>query len=248
MTRSCSDTRSSRSFRPRTTRTPRASSAIPRLLGSELHLTVANAACPGETSSSLIDPTAQSNGCENTVVPGSPVYRTLFPLHVKYTGSQLDYAVSYLKKHKNVRLVSLMIGANDLLVCQETTADHCASLIEQAGVIGTVSQNVKTILSAIRNKAHYAGQIALVNYYSPSPALDSITALGNSTIATTAKPFHVVIADGFDEFAAAEAHSGGDPCTAGLLTQLSTGGCGIHPSYAGQSLLAQALEKAIRIG
>ena len=28
----------------------------PELLGSELHLTVANAACPGETSSSLIDP------------------------------------------------------------------------------------------------------------------------------------------------------------------------------------------------
>jgi len=145
-------------------------------------------------------------------------------------------------------LVSLMIGANNLFVCEETTADHCASLIEQAGVIGTVSQNDKTILSAIRNKAHYGGQIALVNYYSTSPALDSVTALGNSTIATTAKPFHVEIADAFDEFAAADAHSGGNPCTAGLLTQLSTGGCGVHPSYAGQALLAQALEKAIHIG
>ena len=221
----------------------------PEDLGSELHLTVANAACPGETSSSFINPTAQSNGCENSAVPGGPIYRAMFPLHVSYSGSQLNYAVSYLKKHKKVRLVSLMIGANDLLVCQETTADHCASLIEQAGVIGTLSQNDKTILSAIRNKAHYSGQIALVNYYSPSPALDSITALGNSTIATTVKPFHVEIADAFDEFAAAEAHSGGDPCKAGLLTQLSTGGpCGIHPSYAGQALLAQALQKAIRIG
>ena len=39
----------------------------------------------------------------------------MFPLHVKYSGSQLDYAVSYLKTHKKVRLVSLMVGANDLL-------------------------------------------------------------------------------------------------------------------------------------
>ena len=219
----------------------------PELLGSELHLTVANAACPGETSSSMIDPTAQSNGCENTPGKGNVGYRTMFPLHVNYSGSQLNYAVSYLKKHKNVRLVSLMIGANDLLVCQETTADHCASLTEQAAVIATISKNINTILATIRNKAHYGGQIAFVNYYSPTPAQDASTALGDQAIDAAAKPFHVVIADGFGEFAAAEAHSGGNPCTAALLTQLSTGGCGIHPSYAGQSLLAQALEKAIHI-
>ena len=65
----------------------------PELLGSELHLTVANAACAGETSSSLIDPTAQSNGCENTPTKGNVGYRTMFPLHVNYSGSQLAYAV-----------------------------------------------------------------------------------------------------------------------------------------------------------
>jgi lysophospholipase L1-like esterase len=219
----------------------------PEDLGSELRLTVANAACPGETSSSFINTAAQSNGCENAP-NGGAFYRATSPLHVSYTGSQLNYAVSYLKTHKKVRLVSLMIGANDLLVCQETTADHCASLVEQAGVIATISANDKTILSAIRNKAHYSGQIVFVNYYSPNPALNSITALGNSTVVSVVKPFRVEIADAFDEFAAAAAHSGGDPCKAGLLTQLSTGGCGIHPSYAGQALLAQAVEKAIRIG
>lgn len=219
----------------------------PEDLGSELHLTVANAACPGETSSSFINPSAQSNGCENAPNGGTS-YRTMFPLHVKYSGSQLNYAVSYLKTHKKVRLVSLMIGGNDLLICQETTADHCASLVEQAGVLGTLTANDKTILSAIRNKAHYTGQIVVVNYYSPTAALDSSTVLGNTTVASAIKPFHVEIADAFDEFAAADAHSGGNPCTAGLLTQLSTGGCGIHPSYAGQALLAQAIEKAIRIG
>ena len=46
----------------------------PELLGSALHLKVVNAACPGETSSSLIDATAQSNGCENSP-GGGPFYR-----------------------------------------------------------------------------------------------------------------------------------------------------------------------------
>jgi hypothetical protein len=41
--------------------------------------------------------------------------------------------------------------------------------------------------------------------------------------------------------------TGGNTCVAGLLTQLgSPGTCGIHPSYAGQALLAQALEKVVR--
>jgi lysophospholipase L1-like esterase len=226
--------------------------AYPELLGKELHLTVANAACSGETSSSLIDSTAQSNGCENSP-NGGPAYRTNFPLHVNYSGSQLAYAVSYLKKHKNVRLVSLMIGANDFFVCQETTADKCSSFTEQAGVIGTVEKNVATILTAIRKQAKYNGQIVIVNYYSLTYADQTAvqqSQLLNSSIDNAARPFHVEFADGFGQFGTAAAHSGGNSCTAGLLTQLSgvSSPCGIHPSYAGQSLLAQAVANAIRIG
>ncbi|MBV9604018.1 MAG: hypothetical protein JO027_02860 [Solirubrobacterales bacterium] len=227
--------------------------AYPELLGRELHLTVANAACSGETSASLIDATAQSNGCENSP-GGGPGYRTQFPLHVHYNGSQLGYAVSYLKKHQNVRLVSLMIGANDFFLCQETTPDKCTSLTEQATVIGTVEKNVKTILSTIRKKAHYNGQIVIVNYYAldySNAAAAGQSALLNSSIDSAARPFHVEFADGFGSFEAATLHSGGNSCTAGLLTQLhgsTTGPCGIHPSIAGQSLLAQAVENAIRLG
>jgi lysophospholipase L1-like esterase len=221
--------------------------AYPEMLGSELHLTVANAACPGETSSSLINDTNGVFLCENPTTG----YRPKFPLHVKYSGSQLDYAVSYLKKHKSARLVSLTIGANDFLACQAATADKCASLTEQAAVLGTVGKNVKTILSTIRSKAHYGGQIAIVNYYSldySSQTENAQSTLLNTTVDTAAKPFHVEVADGFGELQVGSVHSGGNTCTAGLLTQLSTGGCGIHPSYAGQALLAQALAKAIRIG
>lgn len=226
----------------------------PEMLGSELHVKVVNAACPGETSSSLIDNTAQSNGCENLPPSKNPGgYRTLFPLHVSYSGSQLAFAVNYLKKHHDVRLVSLMIGANDFFVCQETTADHCASLPEQTALIASIDKNVKTILSAIRHQAHYTGQLAIVNYYSldySSQSTSQQTALLNQSIDTTANPFHVEVADGFGELGAAALHSGGSTCKAGLLTQLvgASTPCGIHPSYAGQSLLAQSLEKVIRLG
>lgn len=222
----------------------------PELVGSALHLNVVNAACSGETSASLVNATAPSNGCENAP-NGGPGYRTHFPLHVSYNGSQLGFAVSYLKKHHNVRLVSLMIGANDFFLCQETTADKCASFTEQAAVGAAVSKNINTILSSIRNKAHYGGQIAIVNYYAldySNTAAAAQSQLLNTTQDNAAKPFHVTIADGFGQLEAGAAHSGGNSCTAGLLTQLSTGGpCGIHPSYAGQSLLAQAVEKAIHL-
>ena len=224
----------------------------PEMIGSELHLRVANAACPGETSTSLINASAQSNGCENTPTGTGASYRKAFPLHVRYSGSQLAYATSYLKAHPGVRLVSLMIGANDLFVCQETTSDACAASAEQQAVLRTISRNVRTILSRIRTKDHYAGQVAIVNYYSldyASPIVNAESTELNTALDTAARPFHVKIANAYRTFAAASAHSGADTCTAGLLTQLGMPGtCGVHPSYAGQALLASTLEGAVAIG
>jgi lysophospholipase L1-like esterase len=224
----------------------------PELAGDALHLKVANAACSGETSSSLINPKAQSNGCENS--PGHPGvgYRTQFPLHVKYKGSQLAFALSYLKAHRNVSLVSLMIGANDFFVCQETKADGCATSAEQKAVAAKVTSNIHTILGSIRKKAHYKGQIAIVNYYSLNYAVPSVNAqsqLLNRVQDAAAKPYHVVIADGYGQLQKGAAHFGGSTCQAGLITELNNtpGMCGIHPSYAGQSLLALSLEKAIKL-
>jgi lysophospholipase L1-like esterase len=221
----------------------------PEQLGSRLRLSVANASCPGETSASLVNASAPSNGCENSPSHNPADNYRNNPLHVKYKGSQLAFALSYLKSHKNVRLVTLMIGANDFFLCQETTPDGCAS--EQNATAAAVTKNIHTILSAIRNKAHYTGQLVMVNYYSLNysvPAVNAQSQLLNKVQDSAAKPFGVKIADGYGEFQAASAHSGDNTCTAGLLTQLSAGGCGIHPSYAGQALLAQALEKTIKIG
>jgi lysophospholipase L1-like esterase len=230
----------------------RASSFVgyPELLGAGLRLKVVNAACPGETSASFINASAASNGCENAPA-GKTAYRARFPLHVRYKGSQLAFAVKFLRKHPDTRLVSLMIGANDYFLCQATTSDSCASPAEANATVAKITANVRRILSAIRHKAHYRGRLAIVEYYSldyASPAVNALLSSFNRAIHKAARSYHVVTADGFDTLKAAAFHSGGDTCAAGLLTQLGKPGtCGIHPSYAGQALLSQALLEAIRI-
>ena len=215
-------------------------------VGEALGLTVANSACPGETSTSFTTAGVPSNGCENQ--PGGGFgYRTIFPLHVKYKGTQLAYALSYLKAHHHTALVTLMIGANDAFLCQETTADQCAS--ELPAVLATLSTNVADILRAIRHTAHYRGQVVIVNYYSTSYANATDVAGSealNTTVDAAAKPFDVQIANGFGAFEAAARQSGGDSCVAGLLTQLNGGGCGVHPSVAGQAVLALAVERVLK--
>jgi len=143
----------------------------PEQLGAQLHLRVVNPACPGETSASLINASALSNGCENA-------YRKAYPLHVSYAGSQLAYAVAFLRRNRNVRLVSLMIGANDLFICQRMTSDSCLKASEQNALFAQVSANVRRILSAVLNQARYRGQLAIIKYYSldySSPVINTVT-------------------------------------------------------------------------
>lgn len=220
--------------------------AYPKDVGLALGLQVANAACPGETSLSLTTKGVQSNGCEN-VPGGGPGYRAAFPLHVSYKGTQLAYANAYLKSHRSTQLVSLMIGANDAFLCQETTADKCAS--ELPTVLKSISSNVARILSSIRTGDHFRGQIVILNYYSLdySNAVDNAGSQTlNTTVDKAAKPYKVQIADGYGAFKAAALQSGGDTCKAGLLTQLTPSGCGVHPSVAGQALLALAVEEVVK--
>lgn len=223
---------------------PQSFIAYPQLVGGALRLRVTNAACPGETSSSLINVFGPSNGCTNT--PNPIVFRSLFPLHVSYKGSQLSFAVKFLRRNRNVRLVSLQIGANDLFRCQKTTRDGCIS--ELQSTLATVQSNVRQILSAIRRKAHYRGQLVIVNYYSidyNSAFITGVINALNRAQDAAGKPFGVLIANGYGQFYQGSLHSGANPCTAGLLTQLRPRGCGVHPSYAGQSLLALAVDRAV---
>lgn len=207
-------------------------------------LTLANASCPGETTGSLITAGAQSNGCENSL--GSPTgYRTNFPLHVAYGGTQLAFAVQYLQAHPDTRLVTISIGANDLFICQQTTADHCTGA-DFAVALGQISANLTAIFSALRNQAHYRHRLVTLAYYSLSYTdpvqIAGAQALNNALVGPTLK-FHGVVADGFTAFQDASAVAGGDPCAAGLLVPLPNGTCNIHPSPYGHAVLAGAIQK-----
>ena len=225
----------------------------PEMVGPQLKLRVTNAACSGETSGSFINVNAISNGCTNKLGK-QPSYRSRYPLHVRYKSrqqSQLAFALQFLRTHRNVRLVSLMIGANDLFVCQVTTPDHCLNPSELNAVLAKVKKNVHTIVSQIRNKAHYQGQFVIEQYYSldySSAFITNVSKALNNAQNSGAKPFGVQTTNSFSLFQQAAQHSGGNSCTAGLLTQTpAPSSCGVHPSFAGASLLAQAVTRTVRL-
>jgi lysophospholipase L1-like esterase len=219
----------------------------PEDVAQALRVRVWNASCPGETTASMFVAGVVSNGCENS--PASPTgYRTLFPLHVQYQGTQMEYALKYLAVHQHTQLVTIDIGANDVFLCQETTADHCTSPAELQAVLQQIQANLTAIYTQIRDVANYQGPLIALTYYSLSysdPAQVAGTQLLDSVIASVTEAFGGKVADGFTAFEGPSMAVGGSPCTAGLLIKLPDGTCNIHPSPAGHLLLAQAIEEVI---
>lgn len=222
----------------------------PEELAANLGLTLTNAACPGETASSFVNVAAQSNGCEshydttskNQVVGG---YRVDHPLHTGYTGSQFAFAKQFLRAHPNTRLITLTIGANDGFLCLESTSDSCISEFGQ--LLSTLRKNIATTLKGIRDTG-YTSQIVLVNYYSTDYSNSILTGeiMGlNQALAQASAPYHVKIANAFDAFETAAAQTSGSTCAAALITVLTSGGCGIHPSVSGAALLAQTAARQV---
>ncbi len=218
----------------------------PEVYGAQKALHVANASCPGETTASMMTAGAQSNGCENSL--GSPVgYRTQFPLHVGYSGTQLDYAVHYLRTHRDTQLVTLTLGANDLFLCQNTTASHCTGADFDAA-LAKVSRNLTAIFAALRGAGNYHGTLIAVTYYSldyRDPAQVAQSKALNTTLARAVSRFHGVVADGLGAFRAAARVAGGDTCAAKLIIALPGGGCDVHPTAAGHRVLAAAIARAV---
>ena len=79
-----------------------------------------------------------------------------------------------------------------------------------------------------------------------APANAAFVAL-NGVASGVASAFGAKIADGFGAFLVASLLNGGDACAAGLLVQLPDGTCDVHPSIAGQRVLADAVLTAIRL-
>jgi lysophospholipase L1-like esterase len=215
----------------------------PELAASRLELRDTNASCPGEATGGFISPTGTDNGCRP--------YRSQFPLHVEYSGTQLAFALAYLRAHHHVRLVTIDIGANDVFVLQRQCGGNpdCVNAgIPQ--VLATIQANLSLAFGEIRRQAHYEGRLVVLTYY--SLAYDPATAAGtqtlNAPIAATARKFGGVVADGFAAFQGPALAAGGSSCAAGLLIQLAPGRCDVHPTRKGHALLAQAVVRAARGG
>lgn len=215
----------------------------PAYVGRDLRLDAVNASCPGETTSGFISLAGVDNGCRP--------YRANYPLHVSYPTSQLDFAVSYLAGHRQTKLVTIGLGANDGFLLQNACAGDVACI--QAGLpalLNAVHSNMNTILSNLRATG-FRGVLMVVNYYSldySDPVQTGFTAALNRVLALAAAANRAEVADVFTAFQAAAStpFAGGKTCRAGLLNASAQNQlvCDVHPSQSGQMLLANTVEAA----
>jgi lysophospholipase L1-like esterase len=216
----------------------------PELVGEELGLEVVNAACPGETTASFLDVTAQSNGCDNSLQSGFG-YRTAYPLHVRYDSpdqSQMAFALRTLAETDDVDLVTLQIGANDAFLCQRTTASRCLDMADLQAMAQTLQGNLDRILGTLRDEAGYEGQIVVVTYYALNYAdpTGAATQLLDNAIAQVAAAHQADVADGYTAFKPRADASAGNSVAAGLVLPND-----VHPSADGQQLLADAVTAVV---
>jgi len=203
---------------------------------------VRNAACPGETTGSLISISAPDNGCQ--------AFRSVGDLHVNYQGSQLSYALAYLRAHQHTSLVTMTIGANDFFLLQKACNNAVPCIVGGLpALFASIQANLTTIYGAIRATG-YQGRIValtyyLINYNDPVAVL-VISSL-NAVVGGVTQAFGGRVADGFGAFGAiAISTAGGDSCAAGLLIKLADGTCNIHPSAFGAKVLAQAVQTTLQ--
>lgn len=198
-------------------------------------------ACPGETSGSFLSVAAPDNGCQQ--------WKHIAPLHTDYgLQSQGSFALYELQANRKIDLVTINIGGNDLLLLQQACNNVPLCILQGLSpVLDTYEKNLTSILKLIRTDAGFKDQVILLTYFSPNytdPIQTAGIAALNAKAAMVARRFNVDIADGFGAFLAASLRSGGDPCAAGLMVRLTATTCDVHPSPAGQALLAGAVARA----
>jgi lysophospholipase L1-like esterase len=210
----------------------------PEIVAQRLDIKDVNATCPGEATGGFLSLTGTDNVCRP--------YRSALPLHVMYHTSQMDFVLRYLTGHRDTRLVTLTLGANDLFRWQKDCAvapTFGTCPLGFGGVLATMQANLTTIFSAIRSTG-YTGLIVGVTYYAinySDPTSVGATLAGQSAMTAAGGPFGVKIASGFNAWAPVAATAGGNSCAAGLLIRLSATSCDVHPTPAGRDLLAGAV-------
>jgi lysophospholipase L1-like esterase len=220
---------------------------FPLYLDHLLGLESVNAACPGETTGSFLSTTLPDLGCRT--------FRQNSPLHVSYSSTQLEFAKRYLKSHRNVRLVTITLGANDGFLLESSCNLDPTCILAGLPAIGA---NIATILADLRATG-YGGAIILTNYYSTdytNLTFTELTAALNAAIAAPAAAYGAIVADVFTTFQHAVVpftnSSGNNTCQAGLLNVTNPipaappFTCDIHPTQSGHQLIAETIAHAYR--
>jgi lysophospholipase L1-like esterase len=215
----------------------------PTKVASTLGLNLVNAGCSGEAASGFVSATGIDNHCRADKARGR--------LHTIYTTSQLDFATSFLKAHPETKLVTLDIGANDLIVakraCNGSVLCVASSVPKVAPQVGA---NARTIFKAIRDTGYSGPLVLLTTYvpdYSNTTERIAMELVNEATTLEVQKPdIHGLIAHGYHAMHDATASANGDACAAGLIIPLPQGGCDIHPTPAGRALLEQAVLDALK--
>jgi lysophospholipase L1-like esterase len=214
---------------------------FPTYAGQGAKLNLINAACPGETTGSFLSSTAPDDGCREFRAAGAQ-------LHVPYISTQLAFALDFLKSHPNTRLITVGLGADDVLLFQAACLGD-PSCIESGlpTVLADVTANMETILSDLRATG-FTGTIIVVNYYSldySDATQTGITTALNDALAAAAAQAGGVLADVFTAFQTATVGAGGKTCNAGLLNASPSNqfACNVHPSQSGQMLIGKVVAK-----
>ncbi len=200
-----------------------------------------NLSCPGETSGTFISTTAPAprENCQ--------AFKAGVGLHTNYSGPQMDFAIQLLRSTPQIKLVTIDIGGNDLIMLQENCLGQPACILGQLpATLATYQANLRTIFRRIREEGRYNGRMILVTTYSPDYR-DPLQVAGVGAMNAAALPaailYKVAIADGFGAFAAASLPFGGNVCAAGLLLPgvPPNPTCDQHPSPKGRDLLADTV-------
>jgi lysophospholipase L1-like esterase len=220
-------------------RDPNRCVGYPEHAAQTLNIEDVNASCPGEASGGFISLTGTDNVCRP--------YRAAYPLHVRYSTSQLDFAVSFLRNNPRTRLVTIDIGANDLFALQKTcarTPDLNTCLAQGfPRLLQDLASNLSVIYGAIRSTG-YSGLLIGVTYYLTNytdPVAVLFIGAINQVVESVTRAFGGFVADGFAAFQRVAARFGGNAFLAGLVIPGD-----IHPTAAGQALLAQTVVNTIR--
>jgi lysophospholipase L1-like esterase len=202
--------------------------------GSEL----ANYACSGETTSTMI-----TGGCIGRIA-----HNTF------YTGPQLQAALDFLADHRgSVSPITLEIGSNDVLPDWQSAS--CSPKSTTTADLANMDLNLTQVIlprlvQALQTPSGFrAGDLHLLNYYNPfakeCPDSAPFVHVLNDHLAADAAQFRIPVVDVYTAFGG-DAGMAGNVCGAQPYTWICNAQFhDVHPTTLGYQAIAHAVEQTL---